>query len=155
MRRAAAEIAPESIERIAQRVAQLLHHDRPAPIASTHLVDANQLASHLGLTRAWVYEHAHELGAIRVGSGPRARLRFDLAAATAALTAPEPRSRQADRQSPATNRPQRHTRPNPRPDLPLLPVHEPRMRGVSPRPVSTSMRRIVRAMCVVEEPRSE
>jgi hypothetical protein len=28
------------------------------------------------VTRAWVYAHAEELGAIRLGSGPKPRLRF-------------------------------------------------------------------------------
>lgn len=135
MRRTAAEIAPENIERIAQRVAQLLHHEQadhtPDP-AHAGLVDASRLAKHLGLTRAWVYEHAHELGAIRVGSGPRARLRFDLATSTAALAArasenqrpaPEPTSTRRPRQRPRTSRP----------SAPLLPVHEPGMRGLLAR----------------------
>jgi hypothetical protein len=60
-----------AIEQIAQRVAQLLRHERldteQAPEAPTGLVDAGQLARQLGLTRAWVYQHAAELGAIRVG----------------------------------------------------------------------------------------
>jgi hypothetical protein len=82
VRRAAAEIAPETIERIAQRVVQLLHHERQQldgnPDAHRDLMDAGELARHLGLTRAWVYEHAQQLGAIPVGDGPRPRLRFDL-----------------------------------------------------------------------------
>ena len=83
VRRAAAELTPEAIERIAQRVAELLHrHDRSA---HPGLVDAGALARQLGVTRSWVYEHARELGAIRIGSGPRARLRFDLERALASL----------------------------------------------------------------------
>lgn len=42
------------------------------------LVDAVELAQWLSVDRGWVYEHASELGALRLGSGPRARLRFDL-----------------------------------------------------------------------------
>lgn len=42
------------------------------------LVDASTVAARLGVARSYVYEHADELGAIRLGSGPRARLRFDL-----------------------------------------------------------------------------
>lgn len=30
------------------------------------------------MSRTWVYEHADELGAIRLGRGPKARLRFDV-----------------------------------------------------------------------------
>jgi hypothetical protein len=38
-----------------------------------------ELAARLGVRRSFVYEHADELGAYRLGSGPRARLRFDFA----------------------------------------------------------------------------
>ena len=41
-------------------------------------VDAARVAAHLGVSRCWVYEHAGELGACRLGSGPKARLRFTL-----------------------------------------------------------------------------
>jgi len=36
------------------------------------------VAKLLGRSRPWVYEHAAELGAFRFGSGPRARIGFDL-----------------------------------------------------------------------------
>jgi hypothetical protein len=49
------------------------------------LVDAQTLAEMLGVGRAYVYEHADELGAIRLGSGTRARLRFDPERATHCL----------------------------------------------------------------------
>jgi hypothetical protein len=41
------------------------------------LLDAAGIAHWLGVDRGWVYENAAELGALRLGSGPRARLRFD------------------------------------------------------------------------------
>ena len=37
---------------------------------SASLVDAAAVAAHLGVTRAYVYEHAVELGAMRLGKGP-------------------------------------------------------------------------------------
>src|SRR4051812_18039740 len=40
-------------------------------------IDASQVARRYGVDRGWVYEHAEELGAIRLGGGPRPRLRFD------------------------------------------------------------------------------
>lgn len=91
MRHAAAELTPHAIEQIAQRVAQLLHEHQPhnstavAP-APPRLLDATQLARHLGVTRTWVYEHAHQLCAIRLDTGSKARLRFDLDTATASIT---------------------------------------------------------------------
>jgi hypothetical protein len=46
-----------------------------------------QLADRLGVGRAFVYAHADELGAIRLGSGPKARLRFDAQTAFERLSA--------------------------------------------------------------------
>jgi len=50
-------------------------------------VDAAELTTVLGVSRDFIYSHAAELGAIRLGSGPRARLRFDPAHALDALAA--------------------------------------------------------------------
>jgi hypothetical protein len=47
-------------------------------VTDFRLVDAAEVARRLSVDRAFVYEHAFELGARRLGSGPRARLRFDL-----------------------------------------------------------------------------
>lgn len=47
--------------------------------APGRLVTVAELAETLGTTPGYVYAHADELGAIRLGSGPRARLRFDVA----------------------------------------------------------------------------
>jgi hypothetical protein len=77
------------VEQVAGRVAQLLrrqqqqeqsHASEPAG-----MLTVSELAQHLHLNRAWVYEHADELGAIRVGNGPKARIRFDLHTAKGAL----------------------------------------------------------------------
>jgi hypothetical protein len=45
--------------------------------STPQLVDAAAVAAMLGVTRGWVYEHATELGAVRLGAGTRPRLRFD------------------------------------------------------------------------------
>ncbi len=50
------------------------------------LVDAIALARLLGVSRAYVYEHADELGALRLGGGPKARLRFDLVTVREVMT---------------------------------------------------------------------
>lgn len=54
---------------LTQRLAPLLHH-------GDDLVDAAGAATFLDVDREWVYQHAELLGAIRLGDGPRARLRF-------------------------------------------------------------------------------
>jgi hypothetical protein len=57
------------------------------PVLAGGLVDARAVAEYLGVDRAWVYEHASELGARRLGKGPRARLRFSLDEVESSLTA--------------------------------------------------------------------
>ena len=74
-------LAPESVEAVAQRVVELMR----APLPRAGLVDAQALADELGTSREWVYRNAERLGAIRLGSGARGRLRFDVEAAKAAM----------------------------------------------------------------------
>jgi hypothetical protein len=62
----------DDVEAIAQRVAELLRGERPAGY-----LDARQVAERYGVTRQWVYAHKARLGAVPLGIGPRARLRFD------------------------------------------------------------------------------
>jgi hypothetical protein len=40
------------------------------------LLTAADVAKQYGLSRGWVYKHAHELGGQRMGNRPKARLRF-------------------------------------------------------------------------------
>lgn len=69
----------EDIERIAERVVTLLAEaQRERVVVSARFVDAMTLAQLLGVDRDWVYTHAEQLGAVRLG-GERGRLRFDLA----------------------------------------------------------------------------
>jgi len=50
------------------------------------LVTAAELAAELGVARGFVYEHRDELGAIRLGTGPKAPLRFDVESAKRAMS---------------------------------------------------------------------
>jgi hypothetical protein len=79
-RRVTVELTPQAIEQIAARVAQLLRSGGGpvAAPAAPQWITAKELARHLRVNPAWVYEHAEELGAIRTGSGPKARMRFEL-----------------------------------------------------------------------------
>lgn len=138
-RRAAAELTPDAIEQVAQRVAQLLRHEQSPAVgaqddtlpAPAHLLTAEQLARHLGLNRGWVYEHAAELGAIQLGNGPRPRLRFDAQLAAQALQARRRRNEPTAANEQPRPRPTRRRRtPS---NVPLLPVHEPRTRGIFAR----------------------
>jgi hypothetical protein len=69
------KLDPQTIEAIARRVVELLEHRGLS--AGAELVDAAALARRLGMERSWVYTHAIELGAVKLGSGRKPRLRFD------------------------------------------------------------------------------
>jgi hypothetical protein len=62
---------PGEAERIAALVAEALRREPPP-----RYLDAAATARLLSVERGWVYEHAEELGGIRLG-GARGRLRFD------------------------------------------------------------------------------
>lgn len=66
-----------SVEAVARRVVELLRTDSYSS-RERRLVDAATLAADLGVDRSWVYAHRAELGAIRLGSGSKPRLRFDV-----------------------------------------------------------------------------
>lgn len=81
----------ETIERLARRVAELLsERERSAsatgPDRPGRLLSAAQVAERWQIDREWVYAHADELGAMRLGTGPRPRLRFDPARIAERLT---------------------------------------------------------------------
>lgn len=65
------------IEAIAARVVELLD-EPPRRRNSVRLATAKEVAESLGVGRSWVYAHQERLRAIRLGSGPKSRLRFDL-----------------------------------------------------------------------------
>jgi hypothetical protein len=87
----------EDIEAIAERVLELLRNELEQP---ARLVDASALAAALSVDRTWVYAHADELHAVRLG-GEHGRLRFDLDQVVRSLNgngdAPEPRVRKTRR----------------------------------------------------------
>ena len=75
MESARIKLDPQTIEAIAGRVVELL--ERRGLAGGSELVDAAELARRLGIERSWVYTHAIELGAVKLGSGAKPRLRFD------------------------------------------------------------------------------
>jgi len=125
-RRAATELTNEAIEQIAERVAALLRAAETTAPSAAELLDATELAGRLGVSRDWVYEHADELGVITLGDGPKPRLRFRLETAEQVL-----RSRTRTPASPPApaHGGSRRRRPAP-PDGPLLPIRQPKSRGL-------------------------
>jgi hypothetical protein len=83
MESARIKLDPQTIEAIARRVVELL--ERRGLASGSELVDAAELARRLGIERSWVYTHAIELGAVKLGAGCKPRLRFDPQVAARAL----------------------------------------------------------------------
>lgn len=106
----------DDIELIAVRVAELLRGEMPEP--TMRLADAATVASELGVDRDWVYAHARELGAARLG-GEHGRLRFDLAKIRRDIACPSQPGQTAAPRRTRRRRPQRH-----RCDVDLLPYTE-------------------------------
>jgi hypothetical protein len=72
------------VDAIARRVVELLERGRaradgagPVAESGNACLTASQVATRYGVSRSWVYAHQRELRAMRLGDGPRARLRFD------------------------------------------------------------------------------
>ena len=104
-------------DRIADRVALRLRRQLTGLAASTDpaparaLWSARRVATHYGVSVSFVYQHADELGCVRLGGGSCARLRFDPVALQArwaqiggALPAERPRRRRSrPRRAPSTH----------------------------------------------------
>ena len=68
---------PGLVEAVARRVVDLLHEEALMLLEVPRLLSVAQVAREFGVSCDWVYANARHLGAIRMGSGPKARLRFD------------------------------------------------------------------------------
>lgn len=74
-------MSPEEVDALAAAVAERVVErlrDEAVPPSEPGLVDAAALARALGVSPSYVYSRSSELGARRLGNGPKARLRFDL-----------------------------------------------------------------------------
>jgi hypothetical protein len=90
------------VDDLAAALASRLGDARHGP---SRLVDAATVAEHFGMTRGAVYGRADEFGAVRIGGGPRPRLRFDLAEVRQRLEATAERTRETQpRRAPSRRR---------------------------------------------------
>jgi hypothetical protein len=79
--------------------------------APAELVDAATLAELLGVSRDYVYDHKEHLGGVKLGDGPRARWRFDVERARAAMAErPKRAAPRQRRQRPVSSAPQSNGR---------------------------------------------
>ena len=84
------------------------------------MLTAAQVAARFNVDRGWVYAHAAELGVVRLGDGPRARLRFDPAVVAQRLAVAPGRVSASSTHMPV------------RGDVPLLPIKRSRRRTLEP-----------------------
>jgi hypothetical protein len=85
--------------------------------AGTALIDTRETARRLGVSADYVREHADELGAVRLGGGPKPRLRFDPTTIAEQLK-PLPKATPIQEPSP----PRRRSRSATQPRGELLPI---------------------------------
>ena len=73
-------IARRLVDPLAKRVVEMMKEEGvlSPSTAEKMWLSAAEVARRLRVRREWVYEHAAELGAVRIGEGPRPRLRFPL-----------------------------------------------------------------------------
>ena len=103
------QIADRVALRLGPQLTRLAASTDPAP--ARELWSARRVAAHYGVSVSFVYQHADELGCVRLGGGSCARLRFDPVAVQArwaqiggALPAERPqRRRSRPRRRPATH----------------------------------------------------
>jgi hypothetical protein len=68
---------PAFVDAVARRVVEMLREEGELPLEGPRLVTVAQVRDEFGVSADWLHANAEALGAIRLGSGPRARLRFD------------------------------------------------------------------------------
>ena len=111
-------LADAQVETIARRVVGLLQGFR----APRQLLDAEGLTTHLNVDRSWVYANAQCLGALRLGAGPKARLRFSLERVEEALSASSRQGPEAWLSDPVEPTPRRPRRRAASSGVELLPI---------------------------------
>jgi predicted DNA-binding transcriptional regulator AlpA len=126
------ELTDAQLERLADllapRIAELVSAEirdamsEGATPSSGRLLTAAQVAQFVGIGRDAVYRRAEEFGAVRIGAGSKARLRFDAEKLTAALEACSTGRESVGAQRPRRQGSGRRSGSKPGSAFPLLPV---------------------------------
>lgn len=72
------------VDAVARRVIELL--DAPPSAPGSQLLTVAEVAARYRVQPSWVYAHQRDLGVVRLGDGPKARLRFDAQVVASALS---------------------------------------------------------------------
>jgi hypothetical protein len=99
-------VSSDLAETVARRVVEMLE-ERGLVVAAgrREMLTAAEVAERFGVSASYVRRHADDLGAIRLGDGPRARLRFDPERVIAALSGGDAGERSEPPQSEAESYP--------------------------------------------------
>ena len=111
-------LAQATIDALAAALADALEERRSE---RSRWVNAQTVAEHLAVDVGYVYEHAAELGGYRLGTGPKARLRFKLDRVNEALCHPGRGPDQRETRTAIPNRARRR-QPGLGTTVPLLPI---------------------------------
>jgi len=69
---------PDLVDAVARRFLELVRQEATATGADPpDLLTVAEVAARLKMSPKWVYAHQRRLGVIKLGDGPKARLRFD------------------------------------------------------------------------------
>jgi hypothetical protein len=68
---------PQFVDAIARRMLELARQPDLGHQTPPSLLTVAEVAERLRVSPKWVYANQHRLGAIKLGDGPKARLRFD------------------------------------------------------------------------------
>lgn len=74
------------VDAVARRVVELLREEDAGVHTGPRLLTVAAVSQEFGVSTDWLYANAARLGAIRLGSGPRARMRFDRATIAERIT---------------------------------------------------------------------
>lgn len=115
VRDAGAAVDDQTIELIAARIADAVRDNLDAfaggvltPLAEDGQLTVEQVARRLGVARSTVYAHWREWGGYKLGSSPKAPIRFDGQALVRGTPATPARADAGGSQSPPTRRCRRH-----------------------------------------------
>lgn len=113
-------VADELADRVLAQFSGAVNGGRA--LTHSRLLTAAEVGELVGLNREAVYRKADELGAVRIGTGPKPRLRFDAERVAAALATCSASRESSQQNLPRRQRSRQRQSRNTSGAIPLLPV---------------------------------